>query len=354
MRTLNAPGALDQIKEYYGRTLQTKRDLKTGACCATDSLPEHVRSVLALIDKEITEKFYGCGSPIPADVAGLTVLDLGCGTGRDVYIVSKLVGADGRVIGVDMTPEQLAIAGRHIDAQMSRFGFPRPNVEFHHGYIEDLESIGLRDGSVDVVISNCVINLSPDKCRVFSEIFRALKPGGELYFSDVFAGRRVPPALADDPVLRGECLGGAMYIEDFRRLLRELGCLDYRVIAKRRITLNDGEIEAKAGMIPFYSMTIRSFKLAGLEDRCEDYGQVATYRGTLAESPHAFVLDDHHNFETGKPVPVCGNTAAMLQETRYARHFTVVGDRSTHYGPFGCSNPTSDSDTQTQSGSPCC
>ncbi len=336
---------LDQIKEYYGRKLQNNRDLKTGACCSTDSLPGYIRDVLPLIDAEITEKFYGCGSPIPPDLAGRTVLDLGCGTGRDVYIVSKLVGPEGRVIGVDMTQEQLAIARRHVDAQTRQFGFRQPNVEFRDGYIEDLGETGITDDSVDVVISNCVINLSPDKRRVFTEIFRVLKSGGELYFSDVFAGRRVPASLADDLVLRGECLGGAMYIEDFRRLLRELGCLDHRVTATRRITLDDPRIESKAGMIDFYSVTVRAFKLESLEDICEDYGQIAVYRGTLTESPHAFILDDHHTFQAGKPIPVCGNTAAMLQETRYAKHFTILGDRSTHLGPFDCRPPQECSST---------
>ncbi len=81
---------------------------------------------------------------------------------------------------------------------------------------------------------------------------------------------------------------------------------------------------------------MRAFKLDTLEDICEDYGQVATYRGTIPESPHAFTLDDHHTFRTGKPMTVCGNTASMLEETRFARHFEITGDRSTHFGPFDC------------------
>ena len=220
-------------------------------------------------------------------------------------------------------------------APLVTFGLAASNVRLVHGYIEDLAGAGIATGSVDVVISNCVINLSPDKRRVFAEIFRVLKPGGELFFSDVFAGRRVPQHLASDPLLLGECLGGALYTEDFRRLLREAGCLDYRVVTSRAITLGSPEIERRAGMIPFFSKTVRAFKLE-LEDLCEDYGQVAYYLGTLPESPHHFVLDDHHVFKTGQPMLVCGNTAAMLGQTRYARHFKVLGDRSVHYGPFDC------------------
>jgi arsenite methyltransferase len=331
-----ANSSLAAIKEYYGKTLKGTASLQTNACCCTESLPLAHRQILAKIDQEILDKFYGCGSPIPPALEGCTVLDLGCGSGRDVYLASRLVGPDGLVIGVDMTGEQLAVARRHQDSQAKRFGWPKSNVDFRQGYIEDLAALGLNDCSVDVVISNCVINLSPEKERVFAEIFRVLKPGGELYFSDVFAGRRMPAELRDDPLLREECMGGALYIEDFRRLLRGLGCLDYRVVAKSRITIGNPQVEARAGMVDFYSMTVRAFKLACLEDICEDYGQVAYYLGTIADHPFQFTLDDHHTFVRGKPMLVCGNTAAMVEETRFGRHFKVIGDRSVHYGPFDC------------------
>jgi arsenite methyltransferase len=325
----------ESVREYYGRVLATSADLKTSACCLAESLPEHHREIVARIHPEVLEKFYGCGSPIPHELEGRVVLDLGCGSGRDCYLLSRLVGPRGRVIGVDMTPEQLQVARRHVGYHMDRWGYAEPNVEFLEGYIEDLRSLGIADGSVDVVVSNCVVNLSPDKERVFAEIFRVLKPGGELYFSDVFSGRRVPAALAADPVLLGECLGGALYTEDFRRLLRGLGVLDHRVVSRSRLDLRSTEVEAKAGMIDFYSTTVRAFKLP-LEDICEDYGQVAFYLGSIPEAPHAFTLDDHHVFRTGRPVLVCGNTASMLQDTRFGRHFRVIGDRSVHYGPFAC------------------
>ena len=327
--------ARESIQDYYGKVLQSKNDLKTSACCTADAMPENLRKILSELHPEVKDKFYGCGSPIPPVLEGKTILDLGSGSGRDCFILSKLVGATGRVIGVDMTEEQLAVANRHIPYHTERFGYGKPNVEFRKGYIEDLEGLGLEDDSMDVVVSNCVINLSPDKRRVFAEIFRVLKPGGELYFADVFADRRIPTTLASDPVLLGECLGGAFYIEDFRRLLLDLGCPDYRVTATAKIELNDPEIEEKAGMVSFYSMTIRAFKL-DLEDRCEDYGQVAYYLGEMPGHPHGFKLDDHHHFKTGQPMLVCGNTAAMLGQTRYTPYFRVIGNTSTHYGLFDC------------------
>jgi arsenite methyltransferase len=292
-----------------------------------------MKEVLKEIHPEVLSKYYGCGSPIPPALEEMTVLDLGSGSGRDCFILSKLVGPNGQVIGVDMTDEQLEIANNHIPYHMDRFGYDKPNVIFKKGYIEDLQSIGIENDSVDLVISNCVLNLSTDKKKVFSEIFRVLKPGGELYFSDVYSGRRIPEALVKDPVLFGECLSGAMYIEDFRRLLTDLGYPDYRILTNRRIDLNSSEIDQKLGMIDFYSITIRAFKLP-LEDRCEDYGQVATYKGTLEMAPDSFILDDRHVFNTNESIPVCGNTAMMLQKTRYAKYFDITGDSSTHYGLF--------------------
>lgn len=348
--------ALDQaaLREYYGKVLQKTGDLQTSACCCVDeNLSPAVKAALAELDDDILTRFYGCGSPLPPLLEGRTVLDLGCGAGRDTYLASRLVGPTGRVIGVDMTEEQLEVARRNLASQTRRFGYDRPNVEFRHGFIEDLRALGVEDDSVDVVISNCVLNLSPDKSSVFSEIFRVLKPGGELFFADVFADRRIPGHLHSDPVLHGECLAGAMYREDFRRLLRDLGCLDSRVVSSRRIALGSPAIEAVIGMVGFSSVTVRAFKLP-LEDICEDYGQVATYLGTVEDHPHHFDLDDHHRFYTGKAMLVCGNTAAMLQDTRYGEHFRVQGDRSVHYGAFDCSPGSARAQDANGAGGACC
>lgn len=328
--------ALATVKEYYGKVPAGSKEQQATACCSLEVCPPAHQAILAEIDDELLDRFYGCGSPIPAAIDGCTVLDLGCGTGRDAYLASKLVGQDGFVIGVDMTVEQLAVARKHLDSQTKRFGFNKPNLEFRHGCIEDLADCGIADNSIDLVISNCVINLSPDKEQVFSEIFRVLKPGGELYFSAVFVDRRLPVHLKNDPVLYGECLGGALYSEDFRRLLRGLGCMDYRVLSRRPVMLDNPAVFARIGQARFCSCTIRAFKLACLEDACEDYGQVACYNGTLPGLAHYFDLDDHHRFYTGKPMPVCGNSAAMVQETRFGKHFAVTGDRSVHFGAFPC------------------
>lgn len=335
---MNPQQTIDDVRHYYGEVLQSSSDLKTGACCPAEAMPAHLRPLLADLHPEVTDRFYGCGSPLPPALEGATVLDLGCGTGRDVYLLSRLVGEHGRVIGIDMTPGQLAVASRHQAWHAERYGHARSNVTLVDGLIEDLASCGIADASVDVVVSNCVLNLSPEKERVFAEIFRVLKPGGELYFSDVFADRRIVQALRTDPVLLGECLGGALYTEDFRRLMQRVGCADVRTVSQSPIPLFDPAIQAKVGMVAFTAITVRAFRMP-LEDRCEDYGQVATYRGTIDQNPHAFVLDDHHRFETGRPMLVCGNTFDMLARSRYARYFDLAGDTRVHFGLFDCAAP---------------
>ncbi|MEI8574749.1 methyltransferase domain-containing protein [Methylomonas sp. LW13] len=339
----------ESVQHYYGQVLQSSSDLKTSACCSIDAMPTYLKALLAGLHPEVLERFYGCGSPLPPALAGMTVLDLGCGTGRDCYLLSTLVGPTGRVIGVDMTPEQLEVAVRHREWHAERFGFA--NVEFLHGHIENLHTVGIADNSIDVVVSNCVINLSPEKPKVLAEIFRVLKPGGELYFSDVFADRRIPSELRQDPVLLGECLGGALYWEDFRRILQDLGCPDVRKVKQNPISIDDPEVFGKIGMVKFDSVTVRAFKMP-LEDRCEDFGQVAVYLGSIEQHPHSFELDDHHHFETGRPLRVCGNTADMLAASRYGRHFQVLGDKSTHFGLFDC--VPGPRNTITQADGACC
>ena len=325
------------VRDYYGQTLQSSDDLKTTACCSDEAVPEHHKPILSLLADEVMSRFYGCGSPIPDALDGMTILDLGCGTGRDAFVAASLAGEAGHVVGLDMTDEQIAVAQRYEAEHAEAFGFSAPNTRFVKGLIEDLAAAGIADESVDVVISNCVLNLSPNKADAFAEITRVLKPGGELYVSDVFCDRRLTPEIQADPVLLGECLGGALYTHDFRRMMRALGWADVRTVTENPIEVTDAELRGKLGNARFVSRTIRGFKLPDLvEDACEDYGQVATYRGGIPGSEHAFVLDDHHTFERDRPMLVCGNSAAFVQNTRFGRYFEVTGDRSTHFGAFDC------------------
>lgn len=320
------------VREYYGETLADSEDLRTNACtCATTAPPKYVLDIFPELDPEIVEHFYGCGSPLPPALEGATVLDLGCGTGRDVFIAAKLVGPEGHVIGVDMTPSQLEFARSHEAAQIERLGLPQSNVEFIESYIEDMSAIP--SGSVDVVISNCVINLSPFKQELFEEIFRVLRPGGELYFSDIFSDRRVPEGFYDDPILRGECLSGAMYVEDFRRMLARCGTQVCYDVAHEPLEVGDFQIATKLGSIGFASRTMRAIKCDKFEDREEDYQQTATYLGTMPENKRYFDLDDEVRFIKDRPVAISGNMATFLENSRYGEHFRITPRRE-HVGPF--------------------
>jgi SAM-dependent methyltransferase len=343
------------VKNYYGHQLQGTADLRTSACCDTSTIGDWLKPLLARIHPEVSGRYYGCGLVCPPLLEGCRVLDLGCGAGRDVYVLSQLVGETGEVVGVDMTEEQLAVAERHRDDHREAFGYPRENVTFKLGYIERLGELGLADASFDIVVSNCVINLSPDKPAVLREVQRLLKPGGELYFSDVYADRRVPTAVREDPVLYGECLGGALYWNDFLHLARAHGFPDPRLVEDRPIAVTDPALAARARDIRFYSATYRLFKLEGLEPDCEDYGQAVVYRGGVPGHETQFTLDKHHVIEAGRVFPVCGNTWRMLQETRFAPYFDFIGDFSRHYGLFtGCGGGLPFDAAEPTQGTGCC
>ena len=323
------------VTDYYGRQLQGSVDLKTSACCDVSAMPEWLKPLLARIHPEVLSRYYGCGLVCPPLLEGCRVLDLGCGSGRDVYALAQLVGPTGSVVGVDMTDEQLAVAKAHHDHHAEVFGYS--NVQFLHGYIERLDELDLEPASFDVIVSNCVVNLSPDKDAVLASVQRLLKPGGEFYFSDVYADRRVPVAVKNDPALYGECLGGALYWKDFERLAQRHGFADPRLTEDRPLDITDPELAARTGNLRFFSATYRLFKLAALESACEDYGQALIYKGSIPEHAGRFVLDKHHDMQTGKVFPVCGNTWQMLHGTRFAPHFSFIGNFDTHYGIFeGC------------------
>ncbi|MDF1700461.1 MAG: methyltransferase domain-containing protein [Planctomycetota bacterium] len=327
----------DVVQDYYGKVLAASEDLQTNACKTDARMVPHIKQALGRVHDDVLSRYYGCGLVYPEKLEGLTILDLGCGAGRDVYLLSQLVGPTGRVIGVDMTDEQLAVARTHIDWHAERFEHAAPNVEFHKGYIERLDELGLEPGSVDVIVSNCVINLSPDKQAVLRGAYDLLKPGGELYFADVYADRRVSEDLVADPVLYGECLSGALYWNDFLNLATAAGFRDPRLVTDRRLTIENDDVEARIGHVGFFSATYRLFKLDALETHCEDYGQAVVYQGGIAHHEEVFELDAHHRIEKGRTFPVCGNTWRMLHDTRFREHFTFVGDFDRHFGIFeGC------------------
>jgi arsenite methyltransferase len=325
------------LADYYGRQITKTADLITNACCDVQTMQEHA-SVAAMIPPVARDRYFGCGSPIPNDrstLSGLTAVDLGCGSGVDAMILRYYLGPAGKMIGIDMTEEQLEAARSASGEFMRNVDFSPESLEFRKDFIETADSIP--DESVDLVVSNCVINLSPRKDLVFQTIRRILKPGGEFFISDIVADRRVD--LADDAILVAECLGLAPYINDVRDWMDDCGFFDTRVYSERILPENE-RITSRGEAARFISLTWRGFKLESMDRRCEDYGQLATYRGSLPDSPAYFRLDQGHLFEVGRPTAVCRNTARMLAETRLSQHMDVTPPIK-HFGLFqNCAAPS--------------
>lgn len=208
-------------------------DDASNSCCGTDAPSDVQITRIAEMYKEadiadlpstVTDVAFGCGNPtaISALQPGETVLDLGSGGGIDCFLAAKMVGETGRVIGVDMTPEMIALANRNL----AKVG--AANVEFRHGQIEALP---VEQDAVDVVISNCVINLSPDKDQVFREAFRVLKPGGRLQVSDIVWTQPVPQGIKDDMEQWAGCISGALEETDYLAKIRSAGFVDVVSVA---------------------------------------------------------------------------------------------------------------------------
>jgi ubiquinone/menaquinone biosynthesis C-methylase UbiE len=175
-------------------------------CCPTGYNFDDLRS---FVPEEVLRVSYGCGTPagLATVKLGETVLDIGSGGGIDCFDAARRVGPTGQVIGVDMTDEMLAMARRNAPIVAKNLGYAAPNVEFRKGHAENLP---VEDGSIDLIISNCVINLAPDKTKVFREMFRAIRPGGRFTISDIVADQPVPQYLIHDTQKWGDCLSGAL------------------------------------------------------------------------------------------------------------------------------------------------
>jgi AhpD family alkylhydroperoxidase len=217
----------DAVRETYAQIAQSA----SGCCGSAPPLQPIDAERLGYARQDLeavphgAEMGLGCGNPqaIAALKAGETVLDLGSGGGFDCFLAARQVGDGGRVIGVDMTPEMLAKAR----ANASKGGYA--NVEFRLG---EIESLPVADRSVDAILSNCVVNLSPDKRRVFAEAFRVLKPGGRLAISDVVATAPMPAAMKADMGLYACCASGAALVGDLETILRETGFEGIRIEPK--------------------------------------------------------------------------------------------------------------------------
>jgi len=225
--------------------------LQGGSCCDTDAsccsgAPAAASRRIGYSEGDLesvpqgANLGLGCGNPIALASlkAGETVLDLGSGAGFDCFLAAREVGTSGRVIGVDMTPEMVEKAREN--ARKGSHG----NVEFRLGEIENLPAA---DRSVDAIISNCVVNLSTDKERVFAEAYRVLKPGGRIMISDLVLSRDLPEELAVSLAAYAGCIAGAVRKEDYLRFMEKAGFRDVRVVRENRFEGADAPAEAVRG-----------------------------------------------------------------------------------------------------------
>lgn len=299
---------------------------------AEGTIPGQARERMFNIAGEIQNTSREFGVPLPPLLEGCTVVDLCCGSGRDTYLAAQLVGPAGKVIGVEPNAVRMRIGEKYLEKEMKQFGYDVPNVEFHKGCPEDLSFIP--DGSVDVVISNCTFNESPDKARYIAEVRRILREGGEWYFTDVFADRRMQREISDNIDNVALRLGGAMYINDFRRIAQQLGFSDPRYLIANKTPVTEKESALFDGT-SFATITCRLVNTPYTSDVCEDYGEFVTYKGGLPDFPDYFLFDKDIKFSVGKRCHVCNNvTSLVIPEFggRYAAVFEYEGSRERHAG----------------------
>lgn len=349
-------------------------------CCAVEY---NQQDLLKLLPEEIIEKDYGCGDPSHYVQEGDCVLDLGSGSGKICYMAAQLVGKRGRVIGVDMNDDMLALARKYQAEMAAKLGGDR--VRFVKGYIQDLaldleamdrylaeqpvqnvrDLARLRawqeeqrkinpligDNSVDLVISNCVLNLvhDSDKEKLIKEIFRVVKPGGRVAISDIVSDESVPPHLKEDPLLWSGCISGAMQEQAFLNSFIDAGFVaaGFDQWGKEPWQVVEG--------IEFRSVTITAVKPESVV--CLDKGHAVIYKG-----PYAEIRDDEgHHYPRGERMAVCERTFKLLTEGTYKNDFIGIApalerEPKTWCAPAGTRRPPAETKGAQHSGAKtsCC
>jgi len=355
------PGTLKvetAVKERYTAAAHAKVE---ALCCPV----EYDRHYLKVIPPEIIERDYGCGDPSKYLRAGETVLDLGSGAGKICFIAAQVVGPTGRVIGIDMNDDMLALARKYQRGVGDAIGYH--NVEFRKGRIQDLaldlekleaelkahpiQSVDsfltaesraeelrvtqplVGTDSIDVVVSNCVLNLVDARCKaqLFHEIFRVLKNGGRAVISDIVSDEPVSDEMQNDPELWTGCISGALTEEGFLQAFVDAGF--YGIQLLKRETQPWRTVQG----IEFRSVMVEAFK--GKQGLCFERNQAVIYKGPFKE----VLDDDNHRMERGKRYAVCDKTYQLLKKAPYREFFEFVDPRvevpAEDARPFDCHRP---------------
>ena len=346
MSVLQKFGNMDKNDAVLARYSEGAKRRVDALCCPV----QYDKRYLLIIPDEVLERDYGCGDPTPHVSEGDTVLDLGCGSGKIAYIASQMVGCHGSVIGVDLNSEMLSLARRHQRQVAERLGYD--NVSFRRGSIQDLaldmdivdkhlqqNPVGsadevlkfnqycsnlrkstplIKSGSIDVVLSNCVLNLVNDceKRQLFQEIYRVTRNGGKVAISDIVSSRPVPDSLKSDDELWSGCISGALDEMAFIRAFEEAGF--YGVTIMKRASTPWKIIQG----IEFRSITVVAFK--GKDGPCIEGGRTVIYRGPFKK----VIDDDNHELVRGSLTSVCDKTYNIYSKPPYSEHFVLISSRN--------------------------
>ena len=372
-----------KVTARYAKAASTGEQM----CCPTTYDMGHLKT---FIPEEVLKISYGCGTPagLKTVQTGETVLDIGSGGGIDCFEASRLVGPTGHVIGIDMTDTMLEIARKNAAVVAANLGYPASNVEFRKGLAD---AMPVQDRTIDLIISNCVINLAPDKRKVFQEMYRVAKPGGRFTISDIVSDQIVPQYLVHDTQKWGDCLSGALTLTDYMNDMTAAGFLGVHLVKFSPWRAIDG--------IHFFSVTLTGYKLPPAPTASSvryatlrgPFNQLVDERGTtyqrgipqpiksedellLSTPPFAehFLLttepieldsadprwsavfpadapctwqghyallagpfleaadDDHHVYRRGEPVEICSKTVAVLETGGYQPHFVILNRAGDH------------------------
>jgi arsenite methyltransferase len=341
----------EKLQDLYNRTTTATSDAASNVServrgTASD-MSNRVRGTMDQIHEEVTKRNYG-GFPYPEAIEDCRVLDLGSDKGGDAFVLSKLVGPKGKVVGVEPDQDKIDVANKYVDYHMKQFEYESPNVEFKKGDFDDLKAAGISDDYFDVVVSNFLMNLSDDRKKTLTEACRVLKNGGEIHFSDIYSDKEIPEKLQEDKQAM-ESLCGAVYWKDLYKISSELGCSRPLLVTSKSFPLADEKVKEIADGIDFVYATYRFFKIDQKAIDEAGKGAKVTYKGNIPDYQESFQLAKNIKFPTGTAIHVDANLAAILKTSRFAKYFDIEPSKDVEHDfieiqetdPFGCAQQPS-------------